>query len=221
MSELIRKTYDEQLKTLDEMFVKLGRASAEAFSNAIAAVENNDSELAEQVIENDITINNMEVEIETYAVRIISLQQPIGIELRKIVSILKASSDLERIADHAVSIAKSVRRVDELNIRPLAGELKTMGETAHGMVMDAIDAFISNDPSAAQAVADRDEEVDANFKRLLNDLVKEMQKDQGLTEIGTSYASTLSNIERIGDYATNICEWTVYNDKAKLVELNK
>lgn len=221
MSEPIRKTYEEQLKNLDEMFVKLGRASAEAFSRAIAAVEANDSELAEAVIADDASINDMEVEIETYAVRIISLQQPIGVDLRKIVSILKASADLERIADHAVSIAKSVRREDRLNIKPLADGLKEISGVAHSMVIDAIDAFVSNDPKKAEEVADRDEIVDSRFKHLLNDLVKEMEKNQELTQVGTSYVSTLSNIERIGDYATNICERTLYIDQAKLIELNK
>lgn len=221
MSEPIRKTYEEQLKTLDEMFVKLGRASAEAFSQAIAAVENNDSQLAKTVIENDRAINNMEVDIETYAVRLISLQQPIGADLRKIVSILKSSSDLERIADHAVSIAKSVRREDELNLKPLANGLTAMSGQAHSMVIDAIDAFVTNDTDKAQAIAERDEEVDHAFKTLLNDLVAEMEKNQALSQVGTSYVSTLSNIERIGDYATNICERILYIDKAELFELNK
>jgi phosphate transport system protein len=217
----MRRAYDEELAALHRQFSQMGNMVNEAIYKSIKAFVKHDKELAKQVIEEDAKINQLEHDIEQACVELIALQQPVTADLRKIVTILKSSADLERMGDHAVSISKSTIRVKgnkrndaiEAKISKAGEKIKTMGN-------DILDAFIGYDDELAREIASRDVQIDEITNDIKNDCVEEMKKDPELVLGATDYMLTSSYIERIGDYVTNISEWIVYFRTGKIQELN-
>lgn len=217
----VRNLFDEQLQSLHHQLLKMGMLAEEAVHQAVKALVERDIELAKNVIDGDREINDAEMEIEKKCFTLIALQQPVGSDLRRIATTLKVSTDLERIADHAVSIAKTtVRLQSEIYAKPLI-DIPKMGKLVQQMVRDALDAYIRMDKDEAKLVANRDDEVDALYKRIFTDLIELMNQDRALIHQGTHLLMTAQYLERIGDYVTNICEWIVYMDSGRKVELNQ
>ena len=217
----VRNQFDEQLQSLHHRLLTMGMLVEEALYQAVKALVDKDVKLAQEVIDGDREINDAEMEIERKCFTLIALQQPVGSDLRRIATTLKVSTDLERIADHAVSIAKTtVRLQGEIYAKPLI-DIPKMGKLVQDMVRDALDAYIHMDMDKAKVIANRDDEVDALYKEIFTDLIGLMMKDQSLINQSTHLLLTAPYLERIGDYVTNICEWIVYMDSGKKVELNQ
>lgn len=217
----VRNQFDEQLQSLHHRLLTMGMLVEEALYQAVKALVDKDVKLAQEVIDGDREINDAEMEIERKCFTLIALQQPVGSDLRRIATTLKVSTDLERIADHAVSIAKTtVRLQGEIYAKPLI-DIPKMGKLVQDMVRDALDAYIHMDMDKAKVIAYRDDEVDALYKEIFTDLIGLMMKDQSLINQSTHLLLTAQYLERIGDYVTNICEWIVYMDSGKKVELNQ
>ncbi|MBD8004594.1 phosphate signaling complex protein PhoU [Bacillus norwichensis] len=217
----VRNQFDEQLQSLHHRLLTMGMLVEEALYQAVKALVDKDVKLAQEVIDGDREINDAEMEIERKCFTLIALQQPVGSDLRRIATTLKVSTDLERIADHAVSIAKTtVRLQGEIYAKPLI-DIPKMGKLVQDMVRDALDAYIHMDMDKAKVIANRDDEVDALYKEIFTDLIGLMMKDQSLINQSTHLLLTAQYLERIGDYVTNICEWIVYMDSGKKVELNQ
>lgn len=164
----------------------------------------------------------MTVEIEKEAFRIIALQQPVSSDLRLVFTVLTSSLDIERIADHAVSIGRAVirRKETEQHVDQLDEVVNRMAETAQTMISDAMDAFVNRDAETATKVALLDEIVDAGLKEIYHESAKRMQKNTEMVPSGISYINIGNSLERIGDYVTNICERIVYLNTGEIVELN-
>lgn len=217
----VRNQFDEQLQNLHHQLLTMGMLVEEALHQAVQALVDKNVKLAQEVIDGDREINDAEMEIEKKCFTLIALQQPVGSDLRRIATTLKVSTDLERIADHAVSIAKTtVRLQGEVYAKPLI-DIPKMGKLVQDMVRDALDAYIHMDKDKAQVIANRDDEVDAFYKEIFTDLIGLMMQDQSLINQATHLLLTAQYLERIGDYVTNICEWIVYMDSGKKVELNQ
>ncbi|AEA01595.1 MULTISPECIES: phosphate signaling complex protein PhoU [Aerococcus] len=217
----LRKAFVEELKTLDGQFTRMGIDTTKAIEEAVDALLNHDNEAAEKVIKNDEKINAYEVAIDKECFRLISLQSPIGDELRFIISIIKASADLERMGDHAVSIAKGALRIaDEPRLENIESDLEIMTDTVIEMAELAVNAFVTRNDQQAKAAAEMDAKVDHYFDKLIPQVVSDMKKDNSLVVTGASYISMISNLERMGDYVTNLCERIIYLDEGKVVDLN-
>ena len=172
------------------------------------------------VVEGDRAINEAEVEIEKKCFTLIALQQPVGSDLRRIATTLKVSTDLERMADHAVSIAKTtISLKDETYAKPLI-DIPKMGEVVKKMVHDVLSAYIQMDREAAEAIAKQDDVIDEYFNTIFTELIELMSKDQAWINQATHLLLTAQYLERIGDYVTNICESIVYMSSGEVVELN-
>lgn len=217
----MRRAYDEELAALHRKFSQMGNMVNEAIYKSIKAFVKHDKELAEQVIEEDLKINQLEHEIEQECVELIALQQPVTADLRKIVTIMKSSADLERMGDHAVSISKSTIRVkgNKRNER-IEAKISQAGEKIKSMGNDILDAFIAYDEELALEIADRDKQIDKLTDEIKNDCVEEMKKDPELVLGATDYMLASTYVERIGDYVTNISEWIVYFRTGEIQELN-
>lgn len=217
----MRTAFEEELSNLHLRFSEMGMMVNESILKSVQAFVNHDKELAKEVIENDQWINKRETDLEKSSFELIALQQPVTSDLRMIVTVLKASSDLERMGDHAVSIAKSAIDVKGNERIPEVEELiAQMGDAVKVIVEDVLDAYVKEDGTRAEKIAKEDDVID-QYTRKISDLCIIKMKENSETVIGgTSYMLVASYLERIGDYATNICEWIVYLKTGHVVELN-
>lgn len=217
----MRRAYDEELQELHRDFFQMGRYVNEAIYKSIKSFVNHDRELAKEVILNDKNINQLEHELEQNCIEIIALQQPVTGDLRKIVTVLKASADLERMGDHAVSIAKSTIRVKgNKRNKEIESLISQAGEKARNMSQDILEAFIEYDEHRAYEIANRDTNVDQLSAKIKEESVEEMRKDPEIVLGATDYTLVSTYVERIGDYVTNIAEWISYFKTGEIRELN-
>ncbi|MEB5582330.1 phosphate signaling complex protein PhoU [Enterococcus faecium] len=218
---MLRTQFEEELLNLHNQFYEMGMMVSSAVHKSVRAYIKHDKILAKEVIENDININNMETRLEKKSFEMIALQQPVTTDLRMIITVMKASSDLERMADHAVSVAKSTIRVKgQTRILEIEKEISDMSDYVKKMVDNVLVAYVKTDEKDARTIANMDQRVNDYFNRIYNATIKNMQENPETVISGTDYLNVASYLERIGDYVTNICEWIVYLATGKITELN-
>ena len=209
VSEHIIKSYDEELRRLDNTITQMGGLAETQLASAIEAVVKRDSRLAADVVEADARVDQLEHDIEGMAVRLLALRQPMAVDLRQILSALKTASDLERIADYATNVAKrSIVLNQSPPVKP-AFSIPRMGRLAQAMIKDVLDAYVERDADKALIVWARDEELDEMYTSLFRELLTYMIEDPRNITACTHLLFMAKNIERIGDHATNIAE-TLY-----------
>lgn len=221
----MRKSFQNELEQYRDHLTYIANAANEAIYKAIQALNQHDQVLAEEVVEGDLKINALSIQIEQEAYRIIALQQPVASDLRKVFAVLLASSDIERLADHASNIAGTVIRRKDI---PMVHEasideiINQMADVVKLMLSDAIEAFIQEDATKAREVALRDNEVDGLLKEIYDQTNQLMltHTDEDRIEIARDYVIIGKALERMGDYVTNICERIVYMDSGQIVELD-
>jgi phosphate transport system protein len=208
-SEHIIKSYDEELRRLDNTITQMGGLAESQLATAIDAVANRDTELATRAVESDVEVDELDREVETLVVRLLALRQPMARDLRQIVASLKISSDLERIGDYAANVAKrSLALALTPPVRPVTA-VPRMGQFAQAMVKDVLDAYVARDAEQALAVWLRDEELDDMYTSLFRELLTYMIEDPRNITASTHLLFMAKNLERIGDLSTNIAE-TIY-----------
>lgn len=217
----MRRVFEEELNDLHLRFSEMGMMVNESIYKSVKAFINHDKELASEVIKSDQAINERELDLEKRSFEMIALQQPVTTDLRIIVTVMKASSDLERMADHAVSIAKSTIRVKgNKRIPEIEAEIAEMADKVKVMVEDVLEAYVKNDAKRAKKIAAMDSEVDVYFKKIYKNCIEEMKSNSDIVVGASDYMLVAGYLERIGDYVTNICEWIVYLSTGKVSELN-
>lgn len=219
----MRRIFDDELQTMHGQFTKMGLMVNENILRAVKSFINHDKELAVDAKKKDKAINAIEVEIENFCFQLIALQQPVTSDLRSIVTVMKASSDLERMGDHAVSIARSVIRAKEDRVKRIPeveAMIGEMSEIVQTMVQDGIDAYVRRDTEEAYRVAEMDTQVDEHFEAINRFALESMAADSEVVPGGADYISVAGYLERIGDYVTNICERIIYLETGEILELN-
>ncbi|HFR3771433.1 TPA: phosphate signaling complex protein PhoU, partial [Streptococcus suis] len=209
------------LGKLHNQFYAMGNEVQAQINNAVRAFTTHDRELAKEVIEADSKINEFEVKLEKKSLEIIALQQPVSTDLRRVITVLKATSDLERMGDHAVSIAKAtIRMKGEVRIQIVEDEIKKMGKEVRNLVEAALELYLNaSEIETAYEVAARDEIIN-NFYATIQELTtEEIKKNPDALIAGRDYFQVLTYLERVGDYAKNICEWMVYLRTGDITEL--
>lgn len=218
---MLRTQFEEELLNLHNQFYEMGMLVSSAIHKSVRAYVKHDKEIAQEVIENDEAINNMEVRLEKKSFEMIALQQPVTTDLRMIITVMKASSDLERMGDHAVSIAKSTIRVKgETRIAEIEKEISDMSDYVKKMVDNVLVAYVKTDQEDARMIAQMDERVNDYYRDIYYKTIDSMKANPKTVVSGTDYLSVAQYLERIGDYVTNICEWIVYLATGKISELN-
>lgn len=155
-----RHAFEEQQDVLHRKLMTMGTLVEEAIHKSIKSLVERDAQLAEQVIASDPVINELEQEIQSDCFRLIALQQPVGGDLRRLGTMLKLVTDLERMGDHAVSIAKTTRRLmADPYVKPLI-DIPMMADHVKAMVRDCLNAYIARNKEAAEEIASRDDIVD-------------------------------------------------------------
>ncbi|HKR01996.1 MAG TPA: phosphate signaling complex protein PhoU [Pyrinomonadaceae bacterium] len=209
---------DRELDALRDRLLLLGGETETALQRAIYALVERDSETAKNVLADDDAIDQLEVEIDRLCVDILALRQPAARDLRFVISVAKITPILERIADHACNIARAVLDLNDEPELTTYVDLPRMAERASRMLRSALDAFTSNNATAAREVIALDDEIDESYDRIFHGLIEMMVSDPTTTRRAARLLFVAKHIERIGDYATDICEMTVYMTQAEFIK---
>ena len=210
--------YDE-LRKLKVRFMEMGINVSEQIYRSTKSFIEHDKELANEIVNDDQEINSGEIQLENQALKLIALQQPVASDFRTIVSVLKASSDLERIGDHAVSIAKETILVKgNPRVPQIEEKISAMTADIRKMLEQVLDAYVKADEK--RNIAQEDKKIDEQYKVCRDLIVKEMQHETKTAVATSSYLLVARLLERIGDHIVNLSEWIVYSKNGHLVELN-
>ncbi len=206
-----------QLDLLRDKILLLGGKTEDAVHRAMLALTTRNSDLAKAVREEDELIDQMELEIDQLSIEILASQRPTEHDLRLVVSVAKITPILERIADHATSIANAAII---LNNEPQINnyiDFSRMAEIAAGMLSEALNAFTSEDATASREIIARDQELDKCYGRVFDDLL-ELMKNPAAAAGAARLLFVAKHIERIGDYVKDICELNVYLREAVFIK---
>jgi len=202
--------FEEQLDQLRKRLLEMsGLVEFAIYTSAVALAERDEAQ-ALHVLDNESRINNMQIEIDELATRLLALEQPVARDLRFITAAIKINSDLERMGDLAVNIAeRSISLARALVVRPLIA-LPHMADLAESMVRKALDAFVKGDADLARSVLVSDDAVDELRDAMYHELVSYMQKDPAAVRQSVDLMFVAHDLERIADHATNIAEVALY-----------
>ena len=208
----IRAQYDADLAALKTAVAEMGGCAADAVEAALEALCTADADAAAAVVKGDGRINSMQRDIEHRCMTLLLRQQPVAGDLRRISTAMKTVTDIERIGDHAADIAEIIphlaasRRAGD----PAVSDAIRMGQKAHKMLLDALDALTGEDEPAAQKVIAADDEVDYDFNAIKRTLAAEIAADPAKVDAALDLLMVIKYLERIGDHAVNIAEWVEF-----------
>jgi phosphate transport system protein len=217
MEKRIRKHFSRELEKIKKLILSLGTLVEERVRMAVKAIDDNDAELARRIIKSDFEVDEMEVDIEEECLKVLALHQPVAIDLRFIIAVIKINNELERIGDQAVNIAERVGVTAKKDQMEMFFDYSAMGENAQTMLKLSLDALVKLDYDQAFNVVMMDDEVDA---------IKEQAYDRIKTAMGEhpdkiGYLINLllisRHLERLADHATNIAEEVIYLIEGEIV----
>lgn len=207
----ISAQFDHELEEIKARMLEMGGLVEQQVSSAVHSLVEKDPEQAERVVSRDHDVNMLEVEIDDDCSRILARRQPTASDLRLVLAIGKAISDLERIGDEAVKIARQSITLCEEGASPSGYvELRHIGNHVAGMVHDALDAFARLDVDMAIQVAKEDDQVDREYGSAMRSLMTYMVEDPRLIGSVLKEMWALRALERVGDHACNIAEYVIY-----------
>jgi phosphate transport system protein len=218
---MVKRThFDNKLKELKEKLFDMADLAKVSLRDSIETLKSQDTEKAREIISNDRLINKFDNEINNMAIVLIAKESPVATDLRKIISALRICSEIERIGDMATNISKATLHIgDQKLIKPIE-EIPRMLSIAEEMLEDALKAFYEEDAAAARKIADRDDEVDELYGKLVQELMTYIpQYPDEISQI-TQLAFTCRYIERVADHVTNICENVIYLVTGERFDLN-
>jgi len=218
---MARKVFEASLEELHNDLIRMGSMVEKQIHDCIDALVTQNAEKAEELMINDDIVDAMEREIEDKAIRLIAMQQPLAVDLRNIFTTTKIVTDLERMADYAVDVAKiTVKLKDEKYIKELV-DIPRMAKIVILMIKDSLDAYVAGDIQKAFEVCKRDDQVDLIYKEVFDELLKLMFENQATVNQATQFLFICKWLERIADHTTNICEWTIYLVTGEKINLNE
>ncbi len=201
---------EEQLEEVRKRLLEMSALVEAAVYRSVQSLVEKDEALARQVLENESRINQMEIEIDELATRLLALQQPMAVDLRFITAAIKINNDLERMGDLAVNITeRSLDLMHQPLVKPLI-DIPQMAKLAQSMVRKSLDAFVNKDANAARSVLVSDDAVDQLRDDVYRELVTYMQKDPSTVRQCLDLVFVARNLERVADHATNIAEDVVF-----------
>jgi len=216
----MRGNFETQLNDLKLNVLKMGALVEEIIDMAVTSLAKQDLDMAAKVLVKDDKIDELELEIEKTCMSLIALQQPMARDLRVIGTMLKIITDLERMGDHAVNIAKVAMEIgNQPLIKPLI-DIPRMAKLTQRMVRESLDAFVREDVELASKVSHDDDVIDSIYEDIYLELIDMMGKDSSIVFQGTRLLFVGRYLERIADHTTNVCERTIYMVTGKRVSIN-
>jgi phosphate transport system protein len=221
MSPLLRSHFDQELAALTASVLDMGSRARQAVAASIRALEDNDLDLAAEVVAGDIAIDEARHRIEKQCYALLVMEQPVAGDMRNIVAALTVAGELERVGDHGKRIAKLQQRqpmvVDSL---PFTG-IAQMCELSLKLLDHSLQAYAARDVEAARQICKDDDDIDHLYKQTFNVTLSYMLENTRAIGPGTYLIQVAHELERVGDRATNIAERTIYAQTGELIELNQ
>lgn len=217
---MLRQEFERSLIDLHQDLYLMGQSILSQLNQTSLAFQQMDRQIASEIIRLDQDINNQELNLETKSIELIALQHPVASDLRRIITVLKASSDIERMGDHLRSIAKSVLYLSETDIiSEIVEPINEILEYLSLLLRETFETFEALDPDKAIAISAWDEKVNQMYQKTQDFLTDYIKNNPESINQGREYYQILLHLERLGDYAKNICEWIVYLRIGKIVQL--
>ena len=211
------KHLQNELELLKKNLLQIASRVESATEKALVALTERDVELAQEVIDKDYFINDAEVRIEEECLKIMALYQPVAADLRFVVTVLKVNNDIERVGDLAVNIAERALYLSQRETLPVGIDFSDIIADVKFMLSRSLDALTNRDTRLARQIISMDDRVDdANYK-LYKDIRRIMSKDPSTIKRALHWISSARHLERIADFATNICEDVVYMVEGEVI----
>ncbi len=208
----MRITFEQELENLNESLTEMGTKVEKIIERTFEAFGKNDRDALQKIIGGDGDVDRMEKDIEAKCLSLMLRQQPVAKDLRHISMALKVVTDLERIGDHAVDIAELAMRLDQKDAQSMIEYLPEMVENVKTMLRESINAFVKKDRELARSMEERDDVIDGLFNRVKQEAVKLLKEDGAESDKVVDLLMLAKYLERIGDHAVNVCEWTEFFD---------
>ncbi|MFD1735546.1 phosphate signaling complex protein PhoU [Bacillus salitolerans] len=216
----IRTQFDEQLLALKEKLLEMVYRSKHAIDQSIIALQSQNLELAQKIIDDDHEINMLEREINEMAIKNIVTQQPVATDLRRIIVAIKISSDIERVGDLAVNIARSTQFIGNEPFYTSIESIPEMARVIQQMLSDSLTAFHEEDVERAYLIAKEDDQIDQMYGDTIQKLLTQMTaRPDGIPQL-TQLAFICRYLERVGDHITNIAENIIFLVRGERIDLN-
>lgn len=207
----ISQKFNDELDNLRNQVLIMGGLVEKQVVNAVSALENNDTQLAEQVVEVERTVDQLEIDIDEDCIMIIARRQPTAFDLRMVMTVIRTIHDLERIGDEANKIAKMALQLAEEGQAPRGyTEIRHISTNVRSMLASTLDAFARYDSESAYAAIKADEQIDLDYRSALREMITYMMEDPRSISRVMNITWVLRSLERIGDHAKNICEHIVF-----------
>lgn len=216
----LRQTFETQLHNLEQDLLRMGAVVLDMLDKAIRALTEQNPALAEEVIRQDDIADALDLSIELACMRLLALQQPMSKDLRTIGSVLKAITDIERIGDFSVDIAKSAIQLSSSPYFKPLEVIPKMGALVKAMIRDTLDAFVNRDLNEVMRICtEADDEVDHIYRSFFNELLDHMQRDPKVVVQSAYLLMVAHYLERAADHTTNVAERIYYMETGELREL--
>jgi len=207
----------KEIDTLKKRIILYGGMIEKNLESAIRSIQDKDAELARRVLETDDEADQWEVDTEEECLKILALHQPVAVDLRFIIAVLKINNDLERIGDEAVNIAERSLRVSPLTLPGEAVDFAPLCRQVQEALRSSLDSLVRLDAPLAHRVRQSDDEIDERVHALFTRLKEEIKKHPGDTDQLVEYLRICRHLERIADHATNIAEDVIYMVEGSIV----
>lgn len=217
---VVREKFEHELRGVQEQFLKLSNLAITTLNKSIDALLNHDVDAALAIIENDIHINRMEEEINDRVILLLAKQQPVATDLRRLIVLLKAAHDMERVGDYAVNIAKENIRIGKADFVSPIKNIEEMRSKTITMLTEVMKAFIDENIEDARKIAELDDQVDQLYGQTIQQLLKVGAENPQMLSQVTQLSFVCRYLERSADHATNIAEQLFYLVKGRHYELN-
>ncbi len=206
----MERHFERDLDKLKERLLWMGGLAERAVHQSIHAVLDAEPKLAQDVLDGENAINELQIEIDDRVVQLLALHQLMAADLRFVLAVSRINSNLERIGDQAVNVAQGAQRIlRHPQVKPYV-DLPRMSELAEQMVRDSLNAMVRRDLDLAKTVLSRDDQVDALRDQIFRELLTYMMADSSVVFPAFELILVAKNLERIGDHATNIAEDVIY-----------
>lgn len=208
----MRSVFEQELDELNQELSGMGTRVESIIEDTFEAFKTNDRDTLTKIAHGDSEIDRMEKDIETKCLSLMLRQQPVAKDLRHISMALKVVTDLERIGDHAVDIAELALRLNDKDSETMVNYLPEMVDNVKIMLRESIDAFVTKDMEQAKSIEKRDDIIDGLFCKVKDEVVELLKADSVLSDKAVDLLMVAKYLERIGDHAVNVCEWTEFFD---------
>ena len=207
---MTRIRFHQELDDLKHRILAMAGMAEQAIDLSVQAYSQRDAALCQRVLNNENAINRAEREVDEFAVDLLAMQQPMAIDLRFILAVIKINADLERVGDQAVNIAQRVLNMIELPASELPVDIPAMAAKVRAMVRDALRSFIEGDTEVARHVLEADDEIDRINHEAFASLSRYMGEHPDGAVQALDALSVARNLERVADHATNIAEDVIF-----------